>query len=371
MTIDDDTPNELALIGYEKLVDHGFALPCFGRAEGANTVYVARPSLPGDPTAKITGFEIHDAEYLVSLPDGERNRKAKVGDQWLDVFLWAGHSYVGTKSEIWNLTAAIRSDIAANAPMSLLNLAEGVPGVLSGELARATYTWLQGRRDPSTALVWQVDVYLRGLAIRGLRRRLGKAAYSGRVRLGLQNVGLTLSGKTLTLRLPAILTELLRISATDLYNFVKAVGEFGFQAMIVRDGASEQANSVRTRIVGTTLLMRLRKGRGRTQTQIPFRVLDSFFGDEIRVQAVHSGTVREMTVSLSDQKRNTMKLQLPEMANMRDPVARFKRTRNGITYEIHDMDSPEGKQIKLLLDEGLRLGTTYRTQGAATWWRIL
>ncbi len=117
--------------------------------------------------------------------------------------------------------------------------------------------------------------------------------------------------------------------------------------------------------------MRLRRGRGKTQTQIPFRVLDAFFGDDIRVLAARDGTVRDMTLSMSDERRNTMKLQLPEMANMRDPFARFKRTPRGITYEIHDLESPDGQAIKKKLDEGLRNGTTYQTQGAATWWRIL
>lgn len=368
MSVTDDAPEELVLIGYEKLADHGFALPCFGRAIGANAVYVARPSRPGDPRTKIAGFEIHDPENLEPLPQG---RSAKNDDPWLDVFLWAGEVYVGTKAEIWNATATVRSGIAGQAPMTLMNLAEGVPNISIGDLANVTYDWLQQRYGSSAALTWQVDIYLRGLAIRGLRRRLGKAVQAGRVRLGLQNVRLSLTGKTLTVRLPATLTEALRVTATDLYSFVKAASDFGFQATIVRDGASSTGLATKTTIAGTTLLMRLRRGRGETQTQIPFRVLDAFFGDDIRVLAARGGTVREMTLSMSDERRNTMKLQLPEMANMRDPFARFKRTARGVTYEIHDLESPDGQAIKKELDEGLRNGTTYQTQGAATWWRIL
>lgn len=371
MSIDDDTPDDLVLIGYEKLAGHGFALPCFGRAVGANTVYVGRPSWPGDPTAKIVGFEIHDAENLEALPPGQPSRQVKPGDPWLDVFLWAGEIYVGTKVEIWNSTASVRSGIADTAPFTLLNLAEGVPNIAIGSLANATYGWMQQRSGSSAALAWQVDVYLRGLAIRGLRRRLGKAVQAGRVRQGLQNVKLSISGKTLTVRLPATLTEAMRITATDLYSFVKAAGDFGFQAAIVRDGTSSPGNAAKTTIAGTTLLMRLRRGRGKTQTQIPFRVLDAFFGDEIRVQAAQNGPVRDMTLSMSEGRRNTMKLQLPEMAAMRDPFARFKRTSSGITYEIYDLDSPKGQEIKQSLDEGQRNGTTYQTQGAATLWRIL
>ncbi len=319
----------------------------------------------------MIAFEVHDAEILEPLPQTQLGRSAKAGDPWLDVFLWAGEVYVGTKAEIWNATAAVRTAIADHAPMTLMNLAEGVPNVSTGNMANAAYGWLQQRYGGDAALSWQVDVYLRGLAIRGLRRRLGKAVQAGRVRLGLQNVRLSLNGKALTVRLPATLTEALRVTATDLYNFVKAASDFGFQATIVRDGASGKGPATKTTIAGTTLLMRLRRGRGKTQTQIPFRVLDAFFGDDIRVLAARDGTVRDMTLSMSDERRNTMKLQLPEMANMRDPFARFKRTPRGITYEIHDLESPDGQAIKKKLDEGLRNGTTYQTQGAATWWRIL
>jgi hypothetical protein len=175
MIVDDDAPEDLVLIGYDKLADHGFALPCFGRATGANTVYVARPSLPGEPTAKMVAFEIHDPETLEPLPQTQPSRSAKAGDPWLDVFLWAGEVYVGTKAEIWNATAAVRTAIADHAPMTLMNLAEGVPNISTGNMANATYSWLQQRYGGDAALTWQVDVYLRGLAIRGLRRRLGKA----------------------------------------------------------------------------------------------------------------------------------------------------------------------------------------------------
>lgn len=371
MSVDDDAPEGLALIAYEKLTDHGFALPCFGRTEGANTVYLARPERPGDPAARIAGFEIYEAGERLALPLGKATRQAKVGDPWLDVFLWAGEIYVGTKSEIWNATEAVRSSIAALAPLSLLNLAEGVPGVEIGDLAKAAHAWLQQGRDAGAALAWQVDIYLRGLAIRDLRRCLGTTAWTGEARLGIQNIKLSLRDKTLTLNLPAALTAMVAIDASDLYNYIKATRTFGFEVVISRDGIADGAGAEKTAAAGATLLMRLRKGRGATQTQIPFRVLASFFGDEIRVRSASAGTARDMTLSRSGNKKNTMKLQLPEMAQMQEPVARFKRTADGITYELYDAESAEGREIKESLNAGLRNGSTYQTQGAATWWRIL
>lgn len=371
MSTDDDAPGGLALIAYEKLTDHGFALPCFGRPEGANIVYVARPSRPGDPTARIAGFEIYDAGDRQSLPPGKTVRQAKVGDPWLDVFLWAGEIHVGTKPEIWNATATVRSSIAALAPLSLLNLAEGVPGVEIGDLAKAAHAWLQQGRNAGAALAWQVDIYLRGLAVRDLRRCLGAAAQTASARLGLQNIKLVLRDKTLTLHLPAELTKRNPVTASDLYDSMKAARAFGFEVVISRGGIADTAAAQGTAASGGTLLMRLRKGRGGTQTQIPFRVLTSFFGDEIRVHSVEAGTARDMTLSRSGDRRNTMKLQLPEMAQMQEPVARFRRTAGRITYELHDAESAQGKEIKDLLDAGLRDGSTHQTGGAATWWRIL
>lgn len=371
MSTDDDAPQGLALIAYEKLTNHGFALPCFGRPEGANTVYVARPSRPGDPAARIAGFEIYDAGDRQSLPPGKAARQAKVGDPWLDVFLWAGEIHVGTKPEIWNATAAVRSSIAALAPLSLLNLAEGVPGVEIGDLAKAAHAWLQQGRNAAAALSWQVDIYLHGLVVRDLRRSLGAAAQTASLRSGLRNIKLDLIDKTLTLHLPAELTKRNPVTASDLYDSIKAAEAFGFEIIISRGEIADAVGAKRTAVAGATLLMRLRKGRGGTQTQIPFRVLASFFGDEIRVHSADAGTARDMTLSRSGDRRNTMKLQLPEMAQMREPVARFTRTAGPITYELHDAESAPGREIKELLNAGLRDGSTHQTQGAATWWRIL
>ena len=371
MSVDDDAPEGLALIAYEKLIDHGFALPCFGRPEGANTVYVARASRPGDPAARIAGFDIYDADDRLALPPGKAARQAKVGDPWLDVFLWAGEIHVGTKSEIWSSIEPVRSDIAALAPLSLLNLAEGVAGVETSELAKAAYLWLEQCRNASTALAWQIDTYLRGLAVRDLRRCRGEAAQTASMRMGLRNIRLVLKDKTLTLHLPSELTQRGPVAASDLYDYINAARAFGFEVVISRDGIAVAAGIKGSATTGKTLLMRLRKGRGATQTQIPFRVLASFFGDEIRVHSASAGTARDMTLSRTGDRRNTMKLQLPEMAQMQEPLARFIRTEDGITYELYDAESAEGKKIKELLDAGLVDGTTHQTQGAATWWRIL
>lgn len=128
---------------------------------------------------------------------------------------------------------------------------------------------------------------------------------------------------------------------------------------------------------GTVLLMRLRKAHVRdrpTQTQIPFRVVDTFFGGATEVRSSHSGESHGIISASARGNRNTMKLEIPEMRDFVQPVARFERTPDGIVYEAYDVGSPQGNQIKATLEEGRRDNTTQLSisnSESATWWRFI
>ena len=128
---------------------------------------------------------------------------------------------------------------------------------------------------------------------------------------------------------------------------------------------------------GTVLLMRLRKAHVRdrpTQTQIPFRVVDNFFGGATEVRSSHSGQAHGIISASARGNRNTMKLEIPEMRDFVQPVARFERTPDGIVYETYDVGSPQGNQIMATLEEGRRDRTTQLTISnaeSATWWRFI
>jgi HKD family nuclease len=128
---------------------------------------------------------------------------------------------------------------------------------------------------------------------------------------------------------------------------------------------------------GTALLMRLRKASVTdrpTQTQIPFRVVDTFFGDATSVRSAHSGEAHGIIEASARGGRNTIKLEIPEMRNFVQPVARFERTPDGIVYEAYDVGSPQGNQIMATLEEGRRDATTQLTISdaeRATWWRFI
>lgn len=128
---------------------------------------------------------------------------------------------------------------------------------------------------------------------------------------------------------------------------------------------------------GTVLLMRLRKASitdRPTQTQIPFRVVDKFFGNVPEVRSAFSGEAHGIIQASARGNRNTIKLEIPEMRDFVRPVARFERTPEGIVYEAYDVGSPQGNQIIASLEEGRSDGSTQLTISdaeRATWWRFI
>ncbi|MCU1313971.1 MAG: hypothetical protein JWM54_1728 [Acidobacteriaceae bacterium] len=129
----------------------------------------------------------------------------------------------------------------------------------------------------------------------------------------------------------------------------------------------------RTPTLGDTVLMRLRTARG-TQTQIPFRLTNTFFASDREVRAKNTGVVHEIREAKAKGNANTMKLELPETRTMQQPVARFERTPNGIVYEVFDVGTPQGDQILGVLQEGLETDATKMTisnREQATWWRFI
>jgi hypothetical protein len=170
-----DESVRLELVGYEKLTDHGLALPVFGRSQGANVYYTARSSAPGEAGGRIIGFDHYEPDRLKPLAF-EQVGKTGVGDPWLDIFLWKGVPYIGSASEIWSVLADVRETIAEHAPLSLLALAEGVKRDPDLQLVHKAFSWLTKRYGRRKASEWRNDTYLRGIVLKGLQR---EGAYGG------------------------------------------------------------------------------------------------------------------------------------------------------------------------------------------------
>lgn len=357
----------MMLIAYERLTDHGLALPLFSSSPGGNALYVAVPSRPGDPMAQIEAFELYSTTEATSL-DMQLFRSAAAGGVWIDVFIWHDTVHVGTRAELWEVTAASHDEMKRASPLSLLALAEGVDRSEAERCAAVAYDWLARDWGRKIADRWRVNSYLTRLARRDLIRRYSPGPWRTKSSQLVEAMHLEQHDSVLQLWSPRSLA----VTADDLPDLTFAANALGWRLEIVSEAHGERPTAGNAASVLRSMVMRLRHGRGRTQTQIPLRVVDTFFGESRTLRDARSGRTRTMTLSKrADAGRNTMKLQLPEIAQMTDPVAQFERTQDGITFEIHDASSREGRKIAQLLDEGVRDGSTRKTQRGATWWRVL
>ncbi|WP_433762964.1 hypothetical protein [Brucella anthropi] len=166
-----DAQLRLSLIAYYCCVDHGYVLPLYGQSEGANTLYVAQPAVPGDHTSHIAAFELIDVDDLRRLPAGE-SLSVAVGESWRDVFIWNGTAYVGTPTELWKELTPFHADVMSRAPLSLLDLAVNAHrreiSVLGGE----AMSFVRDRFGEARARSWRRQ-FLRERAETAFRRDFG------------------------------------------------------------------------------------------------------------------------------------------------------------------------------------------------------
>lgn len=365
MSFREDENLAMTLLAYEQLTEHGFALPLFGTSTSANAMHIAVPSRTGDPAAQISNFDVYPARSAVAL-DTSLHRVAALGTVWIDVFVWDGVVHVGTRAELWAGTESKHEAMQRTAPLTLLSLAEGADREQAARCAALAHEWFAQYWGAARADRWRLDTYLSRLARRDIARHFDKPSMLSTARLILQKIVLVQREAVLELRSPRVA----EFRADDLPDLAFAADAFGWRLKVIFDpdqGTTVSASNEAAR----AMVMRLRHGRGRTQTQIPLRAFDGFFGGKRKLRDARTGRPRSMTLSTANGARNTMKLQLPEIAGMSDPVARFERVGSDVTFVVHDANSPEGRLISDLLNEGLRDHSTRKTRGGATWWRVL
>lgn len=134
-------------------------------------------------------------------------------------------------------------------------------------------------------------------------------------------------------------------------------------------------------IAGTVLLMRVRRASEkarRTQVQVPIRIIHTkFFEDIPEIVSAHDGRSHAIITASARGGLNTMKVELPEIAPMTDPVVRLERTSVAIIYQTFDANSVLGRPIMDALRKGLQFDppvtflTTPQEPQRATWWRFI
>lgn len=134
-------------------------------------------------------------------------------------------------------------------------------------------------------------------------------------------------------------------------------------------------------ITGTVLLIRVRRASEnarRTQVQIPIRVMRTkFFEGITNIVSAHTGRTHTINPASARGMINTMKVELPEIDSMTDPVVRLERTPDAIVYQTFDAYSVLGRPLMDALKRGLDFDppstflTTPRDPQHATWWRFI
>ena len=142
-----------------------------------------------------------------------------------------------------------------------------------------------------------------------------------------------------------------------------------------------RGGAVKTRkIAGTVLLMRVRRASEsarRTQIQIPIRVVQSeFFSGIKNIVSAHDGRSHPLVQASARGSLNTIKIEIPEIEPMIDPVLRLERTAKAIIYQAFDSASVLGTPIRQALLNGFAMIPTATSQTVsdstrATWWRFV
>jgi hypothetical protein len=155
-----------------------------------------------------------------------------------------------------------------------------------------------------------------------------------------------------------------------------APGQALFKAQRFSAPPVRRARTIHRDVPGTVLLMRVRKAR-RTQVQIPFQAVETYFFKGINAMvSEHDGRERGLHPAKAHGKRNTIKVEIPEVRMMSDPVLRLERTTRAITYRAFDANSIMGSQIRDALLMGFKLSpqSTFSSipdLNKATWWRFI
>lgn len=201
---------ELRLVGYVPVVSHGFALPLYGQYHGSNTFYIAGCRPGGDHRGEISGFDPYEPESHRWLP-AQRPDLVRVGDPWLDVFLWNDEVLVGNADELWTRLAPIQAELEELAPLSLLDAATNAGVNERDALAPRAMTYMAERFGEDAARHWRAGTLRRYLSV--LVRRVAPSFLEPST---AQDSALATDARCARLRLPPpLINELTDAAALD------------------------------------------------------------------------------------------------------------------------------------------------------------
>jgi hypothetical protein len=134
-------------------------------------------------------------------------------------------------------------------------------------------------------------------------------------------------------------------------------------------------------MAGGVLLMRVRREsetKRRTQVQFPIRLVRTQFFDRITgIRSAHDNRLHVLGPTYARGKMNTIRVEIPEIDPMDEPVLRLERTGTGIVYQAFDANSILGRPIMDALPRGLNQdpsSTVLTVPGnptSSTWYRFV
>lgn len=203
----DEDISELLLAGFVPLRAQGLALPCYASGPLSNAWYCAVCSIDGDHTGTVTGFEPFESDDIIRLPAAAA-RAVSLGDPWHDVLLWKGEFHVGTPTIIIAQLGETAAELAAEAPLTLLDLAMAGDGLDRAALAATAYAHVRAQWGEAEADRWQSDGFARQQLMLEARRLLAAAGTedAGVVR----GIEVERTGTNLVADIPEALVQLLQ-----------------------------------------------------------------------------------------------------------------------------------------------------------------
>ena len=193
-----DDELDLKLVGYRANTSHGYALPVFARFARANTLYLAHCSPSGDHLGRITGFEPSLIGGHEWLPE-EETRPVRIGEPWVDVFLWEGRPYAGTPAELWCKLEGFGEELRTIAPLSLFDAALNAGVEDADELGHIALSYLARRHGTDVADRWRHQTVTHRMMT--FIDRLGMISAEA----GAQKFRVTISTDVVTLWIPSTL----------------------------------------------------------------------------------------------------------------------------------------------------------------------
>lgn len=204
--MDEDIP-DLLLAGYVPLRAQGLALPCYASGPLSNAWYCAVCSIDGDHTGTVIAFEPFESDDIVLLPAAAA-RTVSIGDPWHDVLLWKEEFHVGTPAIIIAQLGGAAAELAAEAPLTLLDLAMAGDGLDRAALAATAYAHVRAQWGEAEADRWQSDGFARQQLMLEARRLLAASGVAG---AGIvRGIEVERTGAGLTADIPVSLVQLLQ-----------------------------------------------------------------------------------------------------------------------------------------------------------------